>query len=200
MGNLCNALLGIKTVSPDINGAMHHAWVQSSWLHCNLVHTQEYIIKNLLPTDGPIIVGHFTDIKSLVESGRKAIYITITPDDWVALADRANAKVVYDLQNRNVYNELAGESWPSYEEYINGKIVPEIYAGTPVNGFKYFNYSTPSYNSELMLAVSFDQIRVGYSLIDQLAKFLNVSAFDRELIVALIDEYRSFGINSTVAA
>lgn len=194
IGTVCKVLLGYPESFPDQNGAMHSAKSLSGFIHVNASLSQDTIIRQKLPKRD-VIIGHFTNVELLVEVGRKVIYITFTQDDLDEIVYRSNKKTQVNLKDRNTYTLLAGESWPPYEEFLAGALIPETQQQWVVTRqhYDHWEYNLPQ-DKINTLEVKFSSIISGYELIDDIANFMNIENYTKEKLVNLLDRYRQANI------
>jgi hypothetical protein len=188
IGALCSILLGNSESYPDENGSMHSS-VAHGFIHVNSSLPQDIIIKKLPNKD--VIIGHFTNVELLVETGKKVIYITFTPDDINEMVYRANKKTKIDLTDKNTYTQLAGSSWPTYEEFCSGTVIPTGEQNWLANNhqYSYWVYSLPKHKDST-LEIKFSSINDSQTLIDKIANFMSITNYDTGKLQHVLNIYR----------
>jgi hypothetical protein len=189
IGALCSVLLGNTATFPDENGSMHSS-VEHGFIHVNSSLAEDIIIREKLP-NRDIIIGHFTNIDLLVEVGKKVIYITFAPDDVDEIVYRANKKTKVNLNDKNTYTLLAGVSWPTYEEFRAGAMLPinEQEWSVVARQYEYWKYTLPK-NKENTLEITFDSINNSNTLVEQLASFLCIEIYNKDILTYMLNTYR----------
>jgi hypothetical protein len=196
LGTLCSMLLGGPGVLPGKDGSMHNVSAITHGVHHAYIELpQDEVIQSKMP-DCNITIGHFTNVKLLKEVGKKVIYITFVPEDIDEIARRANKKTSVNLKDEKTYKILAGNGWPSYEEYC---------AGAPISTgelnhegkweVKKIHYSHCVYNlpedKSNTLEIKFDEINNSNCLVDKLANFMCVEQYDKNKVMNTLHTYRS---------
>ena len=197
IASICSALLNDDSYGVLNNGSMHafpNKDRSARPLDTSLDSLiQEYQYLNNL-TDFEIMIGHFRNLVLLQQLGKKIIYIEFNAHNKEEINRRKNRKVSNRKINKEVYNMLSGDSWPTWEDYRSGVIVPELDSNIAgINGNNDLDdwyYIIPS-NCDNLCKISFDEILDGYEFVNKLVNFLNVSQFDEQKIYNMIDIYRN---------
>ena len=149
-------------------------------------YAKEYeLIDSLQEFD--IVIAHFRNIIALTQKNKKVIYITFTPDQKQILYNRIKNKVPDAMLSNSHYTVLAGDDWPSYDEYVKGAKIPTINEGR--DWLDDWYYAIPA-NTADICEIKFSDILSGNNLIDILSNFLQIKKFDKNYIEAKITEYR----------
>lgn len=201
IAGICYTLLYNEPIQVSTDGSMHSLMRKfgSTYLSGKLLDTtlasyiQElHAIDNMPEFD--IITGHFRNLVALQKQNKRIIYIEFTADDRQEIKRRLHKKTSNVNIDKITYEILAGESWPSWDEYKSGAIVSELdpkICGIRGNDDLIDWYFVTPVNQHNLCKISFSEIVSGYELVDKLATFLNVSEFDRPQIYDMIDSYRS---------
>jgi hypothetical protein len=201
IASICYTLLYNQTIPLSDDGSMHEIIpaIGDKYLSGIILDTtlSSYIqelhaIENMPEFD--ITTGHFRNLVALQKLGKRIIYIEFTADDRTEIKRRLHQKKTNAQLEKITYDLLAGESWPSWDEYQSGAVVPELEPNiiglSGKDDLLDWYYITPV-NQKNLCKITFTEILTGYELVDKLVTFLDVSEFDRPQIYDMIDSYRS---------
>ena len=200
IANLCHTLLYQTSYKTLDNGSVHSLNSKiSSYLSGRLLDNsidsfiQEYhVINGMGEVD--LALGHFRNLSLLQQQGKKVIYIEFQSHHKEEIYRRLHKKVNNQkMLTKETYDMLAGADWPTWQEYQNGAEVSELDpsgVGLKQNddlGDWYFILPAIQAN---ICKISFDEILFGYTLVNKLSDFLNITNVDLEQIYTIINEYR----------
>ena len=202
VANLCQFLLYKKTSSVSFDGSYHETSLPSQkssyllgWpvdLSSDSFMYEYNTINNLPNLD--IICSHFRNLALLQKNNKRIIYIDFQSHHVTELKSRLHRKLANVPLIETQYNVLAGVDWPTWKEYLNGAKVDELDSvgklkdSHPLDDWYYI---LPT-NQDNICKIDFEDILSNdYTFVDKLADFLNVTAFDKNKIYAIVDEYRN---------
>lgn len=148
-------------------------------------YQQELKVINAMP-EFEISIGHYRYVKDLVSIGKKVIYITFDQNDKQTIYSRLDKKVSILNVTEYHYNTIRGVDWPSYDEFKNGNIPPEMLDAK--DWLSDWFYALPETKSNIC-EIKFKEIISGDALYSKLSNFLNCSGSQQQ-VNDLINEYR----------
>jgi ribose 5-phosphate isomerase RpiB len=190
IANICANILYSTPISILKNGSVHSfrcsKYLDNIKLDCSTESfLQELADIQRLP-DFDLAIAHYRNIMSLREKNKKIIYISIDESDIGNISNRLQLKMS-DLINQETYNTLKGSDWPEYGSKVDSN-VPDDLNELRLRFFKNWYYIVPV-NKTNILEIPFKNLTHQHT-IDSIAKFLNISTFNKQYITDKLHEYQ----------
>jgi hypothetical protein len=170
---------------------------ERDWLDIRVLE-YVYMKVNLMPKESTVTPENSMVVTRQVsylvkKSNFKVIYITSDEGDSDYLAKKQQLcypqSIDQYLSNltEDAYNFIKGDSYPSYSEFKNGNIHPELYNQSFENYYTQEFYVLPD-DRTMTLEVKFHDILNGYELLEKISDFVGYKFVTDQQ--PLIDNYR----------
>jgi len=173
---------------------------------CNFGH---YLNKNLIDLDPEsvawqefeqefinkpsrdLFLMHCMNLQLISRWSRKIVFISFDEDDCTTMCRRFILKMDDVVEQRNMYTNIAGASWPTYNEFISMPVKP-TWVVDEIQRFEHAKISAWKWimpaDTSCLFEIPFKQVTTGEWL-DNLADFVGATNWDRDKLQLKIAEY-----------
>jgi hypothetical protein len=131
--------------------------------------------------DHQIALCHFRNINKCMQHAEKVIYIDFDFASIDIIQKKAEFKNQIEILPEQDYDRIKGENWPSYEQFVQGQVVPELWQHVRSPLYDWY-WVLPKNTNNNLHRVCFENIfGIDPNWIHELGKFLQTPVTDSAL-------------------